>query len=85
MEIGENSVNYQRLLTHLRFAINRVEEGEPFHSMDPDMLQLLREKFAVSFQTAQKIADYLEEEYKIHFPLSEVGYISLHIQRLTEK
>ncbi|MGD6993324.1 PRD domain-containing protein [Sutcliffiella horikoshii] len=83
--IEETSINYQRLLTHLRFAINRVKEGEPFHSMDPEMLELFQMKFAKAFGTAQKIADFLEAEYSIHFPLSEVGYITLHIQRLTGK
>ncbi|WP_404469163.1 PRD domain-containing protein [Sutcliffiella horikoshii] len=83
--IEETSINYQRLLTHLRFAINRVEEGEPFHSMDPEMLELLQMKFGKAFGTAQKIADFLDAEYNIHFPLSEVGYITLHIQRLTGK
>jgi beta-glucoside operon transcriptional antiterminator len=85
MKIVESSISYQRLLSHLRFAINRVEEGEPFHSMDPEMLKLLQEKFSKAFGTAQSIADYLLDEYKINFPLSEVGYITLHIQRLTEK
>ncbi|CAG9620039.1 PRD domain-containing protein [Sutcliffiella rhizosphaerae] len=84
MEIDESSDNYQLLLAHVRFAIKRAEAKEPFPSMDSEMLTLFQKKFTKSFKTAQTIADFLQAEYHIHFPISEVGYITLHIQRLTE-
>ncbi|MCA1029574.1 PRD domain-containing protein [Bacillus timonensis] len=85
VSIAESSISYQRLLTHLRFAINRAEQNEPFHSMDPEMLHLLKTKYELAFITAEKMADYAQKEYGLIFPLSEIGYISLHIQRIIDK
>ncbi|WP_078378541.1 PRD domain-containing protein [Sutcliffiella halmapala] len=85
MKMEETSISYQRLLSHLRFAVNHAEQEEAFHSLDPDMLLLFQKKFTRSFNCAQRIADYLFTEYNIKFPESEVGYITLHIQRLTDK
>ncbi|MCG3056102.1 PRD domain-containing protein, partial [Escherichia coli] len=45
LKIDEESISYQRLLTHLRFALNRIAEDEPFHSMDEDMLNMLQTKY----------------------------------------
>ncbi|WP_110112220.1 PRD domain-containing protein [Bacillus sp. CGMCC 1.16541] len=83
--MDENSMSYQRLLTHLRFALNRVEQREPFHSMDDDMLLILKTKYEQSFQCAEKIGEFLKKEYDITFPESEIGYITLHIHRIKER
>jgi beta-glucoside operon transcriptional antiterminator len=80
--IEETSINYQRLVTHLRFALNRVEEGSNFEPIDEDMLELIQTKYKEAYETSAEVAGYLKEEYSIGFPDSEVAYIALHIQRL---
>ena len=82
VKVAEESMSYQRLVSHLRFALGRVEGEEPFDSMDEDMLELLRVKYDKAFSCAQQLADYLHTEYNVDFPPSEVGYITLHVQRL---
>ncbi|MDX5474156.1 MAG: PRD domain-containing protein [Bacillaceae bacterium] len=82
VKVAEESMSYQRLVSHLRFALGRVEGEEPFDSMDEDMLELLRVKYDKAFSCAQLLADYLHTEYNFDFPPSEVGYITLHVQRL---
>ncbi|RAK20516.1 BglG family transcriptional antiterminator [Anoxybacillus vitaminiphilus] len=85
IKIDEESISYQRLLTHLRFAINRIENNEMFHSMDSEMLELIKTKYQKEFKCAAKIAQYAKQEYNLEFPDSELAYITLHIQRLKEK
>ncbi|MEB1807065.1 MAG: PRD domain-containing protein [Bacillaceae bacterium] len=82
MDLDEESISYLRLLTHLRFALTRIESNEPFQVMDPDMLEIIQTKYAKAYTIAVKAGDYLEKEYDIQLPSSEMGYISLHIQRL---
>ena len=82
MKIEESSINYQRLITHLRFALNRMEEGSHFEPIDEDMLELIQTKYKEAYHTSKSVAGYLKEEYGIDFPASEVAYIALHIQRL---
>jgi beta-glucoside operon transcriptional antiterminator len=84
VEIEESSINYQRLITHLRFALNRIEQGSGFEPIDKDMLNLIKEKYQSAYECSKSVVDYLHKEYGITFPQSEVAYISLHIQRLVK-
>ncbi|QST00458.1 PRD domain-containing protein [Pontibacillus sp. ALD_SL1] len=83
--VDPEGISHQRMVTHLHFALNRIETGEPFHDMDPDMLDLIRTKYEGAFVLSQKMAQYIKEEYEITFPDSEIGYIALHIQRVLER
>ncbi|WP_409252907.1 PRD domain-containing protein [Bacillus sp. SCS-153A] len=83
-KIEETSIDYQRLITHLRFALNRIEKGDQFSPIDEDMLELIKLKYEEAFECSKKTLDYLSEEYDIKFPYSEVAYIALHIQRLVK-
>ncbi|WP_209123772.1 PRD domain-containing protein [Alkalihalobacillus sp. BA299] len=82
MTLDEDSISYQRLLTHLRFALTRIENKEPFQAMDRDMLNIIQTKYKKAYDIALKAAAFIKKEYKINLPESEIGYISLHIQRL---
>ncbi|MGD7023744.1 PRD domain-containing protein [Rossellomorea vietnamensis] len=81
-KIEESSIDYQRLITHLRFALNRIETDGQFSPIDEDMLELIKVKYKEAFEISGKTLDFLSKEYEISFPYSEVAYIALHIQRL---
>lgn len=85
IKIQDQSVAYQRLLTHLRFAFQRLQEQEPFHDIDDEMLQVIKKNHKTAFQVAGKISEMVKADYGYEFPLSEQAYIALHIQRLAEK
>ncbi|WP_175990554.1 PRD domain-containing protein [Bacillus sp. Marseille-Q1617] len=82
IEVEESSINYQRLITHLRFALNRIQQGDQFDPIDEDMFDLIKMKYESAYQTSKQLTEYLQEEYDIQFPQSEIAYIALHIQRL---
>lgn len=83
--LDRNSLSYYRFVTHLRFALSRMEKKEPLHEMDPDILQILTQKYKTAYRCATEIARYLKKEYQLPFSESEVGYITLHIQRILDK
>jgi beta-glucoside operon transcriptional antiterminator len=85
LSLDEDGISYQRLLTHLRFALNRIENGETSPIMDQDMLELIETKFLKEFSCAEKMADYVHKEYGLVLSKSELAYITLHIQRVTQK
>ncbi|MFC5711760.1 PRD domain-containing protein [Thalassorhabdus alkalitolerans] len=82
LEIDEESINYQRLITHLRFALNRMEQGSEFEPVEKEMAELIKEKYEKAYHCAKIAAEYLKKEYGITFPSSEIAYLSLHLQRL---
>ncbi|MEC1775236.1 sac operon transcriptional antiterminator SacT [Bacillus mojavensis] len=83
-KVDENSISYQRLVTHLRYAVSRLESNEAFHVMDEEMLYFIQKKYSFAYQCALELAEFLKNEYQLHLPESEAGYITLHVQRLQD-
>ncbi|GHI00724.1 PRD domain-containing protein [Neobacillus kokaensis] len=84
IEIDEDDFSYQRLVTHLRFAISRISNGEP-HIMDGEMIAMIQKKFPTSYKCAATVASHLAQHFSISLPHHELGYITLHIERLRKR
>lgn len=81
MTIKEEDLSFERLIIHLRFALIRTTQRQT-HKMDPEILQMIKQKFALSFRCAQEIANKLASRHNLCLPDDELGYITLHIERL---
>lgn len=79
--IEEADISYERLITHLRFALTRSNQYS-VHSMDEEMLQMIKRKFKKSFRCALEVSKKLSRTHGIDLPEEELGYITLHIERL---
>lgn len=79
--LEEDDIHYHRLITHLRFTLTRIYNYE-VHTMDEEMLRMIKKKFPIAFNCAMEVAKELKKLYEIDFPEQELGYISLHIERL---
>lgn len=77
----ENDIAYERLITHLHFAMIRSSHNN-MHTMDQDMLEMIQAKYQFSFKCATKVAEQLKATHNIELPIEELGYIALHIERL---
>jgi beta-glucoside operon transcriptional antiterminator len=85
IEIEEDDISYQRLITHLRFAITRINQFSDAQTMDEEILVMLKKKFSISYTCAEAIAMNLSENHNIHLPDQELGYITIHIERLRKR
>lgn len=85
VKLAEDTVSYERLITHLRFAVQRSESEEPFHELDPEMTRIIKEKYLESYAIAQKAGRFVLQEYDFELHDSELAYISLQIQRITSR
>jgi beta-glucoside operon transcriptional antiterminator len=81
IELEEDELSYQRLITHLRFAISRISTNET-HTLDDEILNIMKDKFPFSHKCAKKVAQELHQNHCIKLPEHELGYITLHIERL---
>ncbi|MFC3780577.1 PRD domain-containing protein [Bacillus chungangensis] len=84
IEIEDDDIAYQRLITHLRFVITRSDHIE-LHTMDKEMLDMIKKKFPVSFRCSQEVARLLKRDFAIQLPVQELGFIALHIERLQKR
>ncbi|MFJ7727405.1 PRD domain-containing protein [Neobacillus sp. NPDC097160] len=84
IEIDEDDLSYQRLMTHLRFAVSRINNGEP-NTIDDEMLKMITNKFPLAYNCAKKVAKDLAQNHEIYLPEHELGYLTLHIERLRKR
>ncbi|MFD1451491.1 MULTISPECIES: PRD domain-containing protein [Oceanobacillus] len=81
ISMKEDDLAYERLIMHLRFALNRPNRYD-VHVMDNEMLTMIQHKFKTAFNCAKRVSKHLCDAHGIQLPEEEVGYISLHIERL---
>lgn len=79
--MNENDLSYERLITHLRFALSR-SKNDSSESMDEEMLTMIKRKFENSYRCAEMVNKALSEAHGIILPDEELGYITLHIERI---
>lgn len=83
VDIEEEDIAYERLVSHLRFALLRTNDYDG-HAMDKDILKMIKKKYPDSFECAMRVSDTVYKKQGISFPEEELGYITLHIERLKQ-
>ncbi|HZG86559.1 PRD domain-containing protein [Paenibacillus sp.] len=81
-EIAEDSIAYERLVTHLRYAVQQGESAEPFRELAPEMVPIMKENFPESYQCAERAGQFVKSEYGVEFLDTELAYIAMQIQRI---
>jgi len=78
------SLDYSRLITHLRFALERIRRGdkvEELHKLD----SLLKVEYPEMYSLAWKLTKVMEKRLKLPVYPAEVGYLTIHLQRLNQR
>ncbi len=68
---------YVGLIIHLTLSIARIRRNETIHNYEY-AIELMRNES--TYETAKKLAGYLEKEFEIIIPSSEIAYIAMHLQ-----
>lgn len=74
-----DALTYRRLLTHIRASIDRIENGM---TLENPLLETVKMEFAPSWQLALKATSIIENKLDVIVPEDEVGYMTIHIDRL---
>lgn len=74
-----NTIEYVRLVTHLRFALERVRQNKPI--LNP-LLEAIKTTMSDEYKLAEKLAGIISERLEIAVPDDEIGYIAMHLYRL---
>ena len=80
MEIPRDQFNYARLLTHLRFAIQRILRGQTINN---PLAEAIMDKLPDSYKIAEQAAEEISRRIRIHVPIDEISYLAMHIARIT--
>jgi transcriptional antiterminator len=75
----DNDLTYNRLVNHLRGAIERSVSNLP---VDNPLLEMLKKEFAESYSIAVIIQQRIYETLELEMPEAELGYMTIHIDRV---
>lgn len=78
-DVVHNSLNYRRLLTHVRGCIERIEQG--IRTENP-LLSAVKKDFKPAWEIALKVKDIMVKDLDLELGDDEIGYLCIHIDRL---
>lgn len=85
-ELGQNidkdSPDFIRLLTHLKFAVNRVKNNIKIENI---LLPEIKVKLKKYYKVSKKVASFAKKFYLLEFSEDEIGYITIHLAKIKSK
>lgn len=86
MELDEDTLNYERFLTHLRFfAIRFIRKEKMEDTVDEFFYEQIKQKYNEAYKCTEKIATYLDNNFKWQLTNDEEIYLTVHIHRVTNR
>ncbi|ASA19983.1 glucose PTS transporter transcription antiterminator GlcT [Paenibacillus donghaensis] len=82
--IPRDSLDYSRLVTHLRFVLERLRRGEAVRETS-SLDGLMKREYPEMYTLAWKITKVIEKRMRIPVYPAEVSYLTIHLQRLSQK
>lgn len=84
IEYDESTLNYQRLVTHLQFFVQRFLSNQKSEDGDEFLYSFVKDKYSESFRCMQRINEFLRNTYQRPMDLNEKIYLTIHIERIRE-
>lgn len=85
MEFDEDSLNFIRFVTHLRYYLQRRGHEHSDATQDSYLFNQVRKKYPDAFECVVKIKKYLKNRLNVELSEEEQLYFMLHTQRLTNR
>jgi len=83
VEIDENSLSYERFITHLKYFLQRAEKNVYYPPDSNDIFDVVIRKFPEAYRCACRIKSYMELKYPQKITDDEMLYLTIHISRIT--
>ncbi|MGI6156202.1 MAG: BglG family transcription antiterminator LicT [Enterococcus lemanii] len=83
-EFDEDSLDYYRFITHVKFFAQRLLKGEHYDDEDDELLTILKNKYPSEYACARKIGEYVQANYQYELQSTELLYLTAHIRRITK-
>ena len=79
ISIDEQSLNYQRFVTHLKFFAQRVMAGEILNNDDAELFAKMPKRYEKTLECVQAISEFVAKNYNHAMSSSEKLYLTVHI------
>jgi transcriptional antiterminator len=80
---GKNSDDYDRLLIHLKYFVDRLNNNQPETlQISQDMIAIISKEYAAAWKIVDEIGREMNHRLQISLSLTEKSYLAIHIERL---
>ncbi len=83
IEFDEDSLHYERFVTHVKFLLQRVYRKELLSDEEEELAAMVQRKYKKEYVCSKKIAEYIERETGSKISGEEMMYLAIHIRRVT--
>ncbi|HHT06826.1 MAG TPA: PRD domain-containing protein [Hydrogenispora sp.] len=83
VDFDQESLNYYRFITHLKFFAQRLVNKEFYHDDEQDdLFQIVKTRYAEAYDCALKIKEFIYKKYQYIITKEEMMYLTIHIERV---
>ncbi len=82
IRLEENSLFYDRFVTHLKFLFQRVLKPDMSVTTDNDFVEMVRTSYPEEFSCSTAIGDYISERTGHLISEEDKAYLTIHIRRI---
>lgn len=85
IELHEESISYQRFMTHLKFFAARVFDQTVYQDSMKEIYQVLVTQNVEAYSGVRKVADFIKKQYDYPLSIDEQLYLLIHMKRILEE
>ncbi|GGP11291.1 BglG family transcription antiterminator LicT [Oceanobacillus neutriphilus] len=85
VEFDEDSLNYGRFITHLKYFSQRVFNGSHYKNDDDYLYIMIKQKHKEASKCTEKIKNFIKKEYDHDLTNEEMLYLTIHIERVVNR
>lgn len=85
INFDEDSVSYQRFLTHLKFFSARILDGEVYKDSMEEIYRVMVLQNRQAYTGVEKVAKFIEKQYSYRLSIDEELYLLIHIKRILDE
>lgn len=85
IDFDEESMNYYRFITHLKFFTQRLASGRYYEDNDNELFEMIKVKYPKSYECVRKIEGFIKQKYNNQLTKEEMLYLIIHTARVVKE
>jgi beta-glucoside operon transcriptional antiterminator len=82
MKLEEQSLHYERFVTHLKFLVQRIVKKEQLDNMDIEFCVMVKTMYQKEYRCSEQITEYLKKHFQDNIAEEELAMLTIHIRRV---
>lgn len=84
IEFDEDSLDYTRLITHLKFFAQRIFKREQNTEEDVELYEIISKRYSEERKCVDKIGKYIKKQFSYTLTKQEIIYLIMHIRKISK-